>query len=77
MARSGHLFEWPEHGPDERCRLLALLLEWSVQARQESREGGATGKQTGTGAYEDVSANEGAKRGYEDEGEAKEKRYRR
>ncbi len=33
-----------------------------------------TEEKTGTGAYEDVSANEGAKKGHEDDSEAKRKR---
>src|SRR5215217_6757470 len=44
MARTGHLFEWPEHGPYGRSRPGLLTLEWSVQARQDAREGGETGK---------------------------------
>jgi hypothetical protein len=44
MARSGHLCLRHEHGPHGRCRLLAPPLEWCVQARQETREGGAIGK---------------------------------
>ena len=39
MARPSHLFECLEHGPDGRCRLRLLTLEWSVQqARQSKRE---------------------------------------
>jgi hypothetical protein len=31
MARTGHLLERPEHGPERRCPPLPITLELSVQ----------------------------------------------
>src|SRR5919107_5654086 len=87
MARPSHLFECLEHGPDGRCRLRLLTLEWSVQqARQRKREkeerhGRGDGhRRLRGGERKDLGwrvEEKEPKKDHEDESEAKGKRYRR